>query len=120
MGDMEICCRIAHYTPYKMGFLPTVEIDQVQSVACEDCAVKGLCSLDRKTQNCFALREKRYKNPQFRNTYGWKYTKFLSEMEKGRGAAFCASIHDEASMKTHWYNRQMAEENFRFYRDYAN
>lgn len=120
MGDMEMCCRIAHYTPYTMGFLPSIEIDQEQSIDCQACTARNVCKLDRTAESCFSIRNKKYRNIQFRNTYGWKYEKYLSDMKQGKEVAFCASIHDEASMKACRYDRQMAEENFRFYRDYAN
>lgn len=120
MGDMEICHRIAHFTPYKMGFLPGIEIDQLQSVSCEDCAGKSRCSLDTDKRTCFSIRDEKYRNPQFRNTYGWKYKKCILEMERGKRTAVCASIHDEESMKNHLFYRTMAEENFRFYAENAN
>lgn len=120
MGDVEICHRIAHYTPYKMGFLPGIEIDQLQTVSCDACPGKSWCSLDRKVETCFSIREEKYRNPQFRNTYGWKYEKCVFETELGKRTAFCASVHDEESMENHLFDRSMAEENFRFYAENAN
>jgi len=120
MGDVEICHRIARYTPYKMGFIPGIEIDQLQSVPCDSCCGKSWCGLDRKEKSCFSIHREKYNNPRFRNTYGWKYEKCLHEMENGSREIFCASIHDEASLKEHKYNRHTAEENFRFYREKAN
>ncbi|NJD02002.1 MAG: glycosyltransferase family 2 protein [Ruminiclostridium sp.] len=120
MGDMEICHRIAHYTPYKMGFIPGIEIDQLQFVSCDSCCGKSRCSLDRKVKTCFSIHREKYNNPQFRNRYGWKYEKCIHEMENGSRTNFCASIHDEDSLKKHRYDKQNAEENFRFYRDNAN
>ncbi len=120
MGDVEICHRITRYTPYKMGFIPGIEIDQQQSVSCEDCCGRSRCSLYGKPKNCFDIHREKYNNPQFRNKYGWKYDNNIQEMEKGSRGIFCASVHDEDSLKGHNHNRQSAEENFRFYREHAN
>ncbi len=120
MGDMEICHRTARYTPYKMGFIPGVEIDQLQYTSCDSCCAKNQCSLDKKVKSCFGLYRERYNNPQFRNLYGRKYENCIAEMEKGSRTKFCASIHDETSLKEHRYDRESAEENFRFYRENAN
>lgn len=120
MGDVEICHRIANYTPYKMGFIPGIEIDQIQFVHCDSCCGKSRCSLNKQGKNCFDIHREKYNNPRFRNTYGWKYEKCILEMEKCTRKTFCASIHDEDSLKEHRYDRQSAEENFRFYRDNAN
>lgn len=120
LGDMEICHRINRHTYYKMGYLPGIEIDQLQHVDCGSCPGKHQCSLDKEKKSCFDLHRERYSNPRFRNTYGWKYEKCVREMENGSRTAFCASVHDPDSLKGHRYDIRMAEENFRFYREHAN
>lgn len=119
LGDMEICHRIASYTPYKLGFLPSVEIDQLQSISCGECPGKPWCGLDRE-HNCFSLHNDLYSNHKFYRTYEWKYKKYKKEMKKGIKTAFCASVSDEASIVEHSYDRHSAEENFRFYIENGN
>lgn len=120
MGDVEICGRICKHTNYKAGYLPEVEIDQIQGISCGSCEGSTFCSLYNKQNNCFDLRDKKYKNPQFREIYGWKYDKCVKEMEKGERPVFRASVHDRESMKEHGYNRHLADENFNFYKKNAN
>lgn len=120
MGDAELCWRILHHTDLKAGFLPDIEIDQQQSISCEECEANDWCTLNRQNKNCFKLRDDKYRNPQFRTLYGWKFEKFIEELESGKRSVFCASIHDKSSLDRGSYNRGMAEGNFRYYIDNAN
>ncbi len=115
MGDVEICYRICNCTFYNAGFFPGIEIDQKQSIQCEQCDARNWCKIAFKEKNCFKLWSEKYGNPGFKDLYGWKYEKWIDEFKKGIRSAFCASIHDEASRKRHYYNIQMAEENFQYY-----
>ena len=115
MGDAELCWRILHHTNLKAGFLPGIEIDQLQSILCEECEGQEWCTLDRMQKDCFDLRDEKYKNPQFRTLYGWKFEKLINELERGGRSPFCASIHDKSSLDRGVYNWSMAEENFRYY-----
>lgn len=114
MGDMEMTYRVLNYTPYRVGYVPSVEIDQLQAVTCNDCSGKEWCDLG-KEKNCFVLRKEKYCNPQFGNFYKWKFEKSIEEMKSGKRTGFCASIHDELSLQNHYYNKHMADENFNYY-----
>jgi len=120
MGDVEICHRICNYTTYKAGFFPAVEIDQTQKIACSGCRGEKLCNLDKEENTCFSIWEEFYSNPKFRAVYGWKYKKCVEEMADGKRTVYCASIHDEDSMKNHYYRMNMAQENFQYYEMYSN
>jgi len=122
MGDVEICERICRRTGFKAGYLPAIKIDRLQSIDCGVCMGKQLCGLygNRDGKDCFAIRQERYRNPQFREEYGWKYRKCLDDMDHGRKSVFRASINDGESLKMHSYNRHSAEENFRYYEMNAN
>lgn len=119
-GDKEMSARVMHYTPFKVGYVTTIEIDQVQEVCCEECTAKKWCRLDIRETNCNLIREKLYYNPIFSATYFWKNNQVFKELKEGTRTAFCASIHDEKSMEEHIYNRNWAEENFRFFEEHAN
>ena len=120
MGDVEICFRICSGTSYKIGFLPAVEIDQTQFVPCNKCDAASFCNHISKGKCCFSLREEKYRNPQFRNKYGWKYQQYVKEINEGGRTVYCASVHDGKSMEKHCYNRHLSEENFKYYIDNAN
>ena len=120
VGDMEISFRIQNCTSFKAGFLPAVEIDQLQLVSCNECSGHKYCKLDHEELNCFGIRDKKYQNPQFRTQFSWKYRRFIDEIRSGKREPYCASIHDEESMKNHYYNMQMANENFDYYIKNAN
>lgn len=119
-GDAEISARIHHYTPYKVGFVTTIEIDQYQEIDCKDCNGVEYCSLDRSTTHCNLPRYRKYSNPLFVAKYFWKNVEFFKELQSGKRSVFCASIHDEKSMEGHVYNSAWAEENFRFYEERDN
>lgn len=114
-GDAEISPRIVHYTPYTVGYVTTIEIDQVQETVCKNCNAHKWCKLDRKTETCFSIRDKFYRNPLFATKYLWRHLKTFEEMKEGKRTAYCASIHDEESMKNNLYYKNWAEENFNFY-----
>lgn len=116
-GDAEISSRITHYTPYNVGYITTIEIDQIQEIPCESCKVKDLCSLDKKNVTCYSIRDKEYKNPLFASKFLWKHVQTFDELKAGKRTAFCASIHDGASQKDHLYYKDWAEENFSFYEE---
>ena len=119
VGDMEICFRICNCTSFIAGFLPAIEIDQLQFVPCDECGVKNLCTLLDNGKSCFDIYKDKYRNPQFRNLYGWKYSKFVKELENGQRTAYSSSIHDNKVIGKYGYNRHWAEENFRYYMEHA-
>lgn len=119
-GDMEMCHRIRKFTKYTAGFIPAVEIDQLQYISCESCGAAEFCKLRQKGESCFQIHRKYYKNPEFRNRFQWKYQKLLKELEDGKKSAYCASIHDPKSMQLVYYDRKSSEENFKYFVDHAN
>lgn len=120
LGDMELCYRVCNYTPYKIGFLPAIEIDQVQQIPCDKCQGQGLCTLNRYEKTCFTIRDKKYRNPQFRNTNNWKWKRFILDLKDGKRPVYCASIHDEQSLRDNYYDAKMAEGNFLYYINNSN
>lgn len=120
MGDMELCLRIRKYTKFTTGFIPDVEIDQLQQISCESCGATEFCKLRQQGENCFEIHKKYYKNPQFRNRFQWKYRKFVRELENGTRTAYCASIHDPRSLKLVDYDIQSSQENFKYYIEHSN
>lgn len=115
-GDAELSVRVVQFTPFSAGYVNTVEIDQVQQITCDQCKCKELCSIKDSEDDCFSLRDKDYRNPLFAMKYFWKHLKTYEEMKNGIRSAYCASIHDEESMKNHLYYKDWAMENFNFYK----
>lgn len=114
-GDAEISPRVVHYTPYTVGYVTTIEIDQVQEIPCENCSGQKWCKLEREKESCFSIRDKYYRNPLFAMKYLWRHLQTFEELKDGKRTVYCASIHDEESMKDHVYYRDWAQENFNFY-----
>jgi glycosyltransferase involved in cell wall biosynthesis len=124
-GDMELSYRILNHTPFRAGFIPSIEIDQLQYISCGSCRAAEFCGSpghgetgcgDESVKgNCFLIHERNYRNPQFRNRFRYKYLKFIRELEDGSKGVFCGSIHDEASMVRNRYDPLSAYENFRYY-----
>lgn len=114
-GDAELSVRVNNYTPYKAGFVTDIPIDQIQTVPCSGCEAEPWCSLDKVDTTCFSIRGSRYKNESFAKTFHWKYAEYFNELKQGKRTAYCASIHDPASMGSHTYNMEWARENFDYY-----
>lgn len=119
-GDTEMCYRVLHHTPYKIGYFPCVVVDQAQTVPCKGCPVQENCSCLPLHTTCFEVYRNKYRNSQFRNHFEWKYRQFLKDLESGKRTAYCPSVHCPESMKKGAYHQQMAEENFRYYMENAN
>lgn len=119
-GDAELSIRVNNYTPFKAGFVTDVVIDMIQSIPCDHCTAQHWCKLNRKSQTCFSIRNSKYKNESFVNTYGWKCPAFFDELDQGKRTVYCASIHDPESIKNHTYNIKWARENFNYYEVNAN
>lgn len=119
-GDAEIAPRIVHYTDFKVGFLTTVEIDMAQRLPCGDCMAKSFCTLNRSVKDCFTLSKQYNKNESFVEKNTWKFKQTFQELKDGVRTAYCASIHDPESRKSHYYNAEWANDNFRYYIENAN
>ncbi len=114
-GDAELSPRVIHYTPFKVGFLTTIEIDMVQTLGCDECQGRDFCKLSRSINTCFSLSKKSNVNESFAKKFKWKYLETFKELEEGKRTVYCASVLDPESMKNHEYNQVWAAENFDFY-----
>lgn len=119
-GDAEISPRIVHYTSFKVGFITTVEIDMKQSIGCDECMGRHLCTLSKSVSTCFSQNHRANKNESFVKKYKWKYIDTFKELEEGKRTAYCASIHDPESIRNHVYNSAWAAENFNYYLENSN
>jgi hypothetical protein len=114
-GDAELSPRIVHYTNFKVGFVTTIEIDMTQRITCEECMGKNICTLSRSISDCFSMSRLYNKNESFVAKNTWKFKQTFEELKEGQRTAFCASIHDPESVRTHKYNADWAYDNFNHY-----
>ncbi len=114
-GDAELSPRIVHYTPFSVGFLTSVEIDMAQTIPCDECQGRAICTLNKSINPCYALSKSSNKNESFAKRFRWKYLDTFKEMQEGKRTAYCASVHDPVSMNNHLYNNVWAAENFDHY-----
>ncbi|SHI17921.1 Glycosyl transferase family 2 [Sporobacter termitidis DSM 10068] len=114
-GDAELSLRTNNYTPYKAGFVIDVPTDMEQSVPCEGCQASPWCRFDKVSYKCQDVWASKHKNEGFVAANGWKYNAYFNELSQGLRTAYCASIHDPASISTHLYHMDWALENFAYY-----
>jgi hypothetical protein len=114
-GDAEISPRIVHYTNFKVGFLTTIEIDMSQKLTCDECMGRDICKLSRSIGDCFSMSRLYNKNESFVTKNTWKFKQTFEELQAGQRTAYCASIHDPESVRTHLYNADWAYDNFNHY-----
>lgn len=115
-ADLEIAERIRKFTPYKIAILPSLPIDQTQWINCEDCKMRDLCSLGKKNAECMRICQRNYKHIEFnKQLVIAKRKQFFQDIAEGKRTPYCASIHDQASIDNHYYDKESAEENFRFF-----
>lgn len=119
-GDAEISPRILHFTPFKAGFLTTVDIDMAQSIGCNECEGQNICTLSRSINSCFMLSKKSNINESFAKKFNWNYMECFKELEEGKRTAYCASVLDPKSRESHVYNEEWALKNFRYYFNKSN
>ncbi|MDK2809863.1 MAG: hypothetical protein PWR27_572 [Petroclostridium sp.] len=119
-ADVDTSLRINRFTPYKTGFIQSIEIEQTQYVRCEQCMLKKQCTVLKKSMTCLDIHKSRHKHGEFAKKFRNKLSIYLSEVNAGKRTVYCASIHDPDSIRNHVYNKEWAEENFQFYIDYAN
>ena len=112
-ADKEICARTVKYTPFKIAIIPNIKINQQQRISCDDCLIKDKCTIKEGT--CYGVYKKRYGHIEFANKYMSKYEKFIRDIDSKKRTMYCASIHDENSLKNNYYDREAAEENFNFF-----
>lgn len=118
--DSDYARRIKGFTDYKMAFVPDIIIDQTQEFKCEECSINRICTVKNKNTTCFAIRNAKYQNWKFDRLTLDRQEEFFNEIKNGIRSEYCASIHDEESLKNHYYNKVWAQENFKYYINNAN
>ncbi|WP_273328073.1 glycosyltransferase family 2 protein [Vallitalea guaymasensis] len=119
-ADIDMGIRINDYTPYCTGYLPAVQLIQPQYVCCDQCLYKNKCSLVKNNTTCFDVHKSNYCHDKFAKLIKEKEAIYFEEVKSGKRSIFCASIHDSDSIKKHYYNKKMAEENFQYFIRNAN
>ena len=116
--DLDYAARIFIGTDYKHAFVPEIIVDETQKIECEDCQMRKLCLLAK--DGCFNMHDENYKHPAFMEERGHLFHEYINDIKLGKRDVYCASIHDEESMKNHYYNREVALENFKYFVDNGN
>lgn len=119
-ADSDMCLRIKEFTPFGLGYVPSIDIDYPARISCRDCLKKGKCTLQKQGCNCFDIHDDKYKHPEFAAKMAYKENSFISDIKAGKRTVYCASIHDQLSIDTHYYNEKWAKENFRYFMENAN
>ncbi len=114
-GDAELSIRVNNYTTFKAGFMKNIEIDMIQSIACQECKVRHLCKLDKKLNTCFTVRNRGHKNESAADKFKAKYLATFKELADRERSAYCGSIYDAASQKRNVYHLDWAQENILFF-----
>lgn len=118
-ADTDIAKRVRLFTPYGIGAIPSIKIEQ-KYVTCQECKMQHLCSYKAK-EECYRLWRSKYMHgPFYQEVIIPKSEIFYKQIEEGKRTPYCASIHDEESMKNHYYDKASAEENFNFFVERAN
>lgn len=120
VGDMEICHRIIKHTPFCVGFIPAIEIEQPQVIACSECSARTFCTLINGGITCFDVYKDNYRNPHFRKCFIRKYQKYIKDLDNHNIPLYSGSIHDGRSLEAAPYNRRYALENFNYYIEHSN
>lgn len=117
-ADLDFPKRMRLYTPYKMGAVPMIKMEQ-KYVTCDACPMRDLCTY-KTNQQCYLLYQSRYYNQVFyQEMIIPKSKRFYEEIEQGKRSFYCASIHDPDSLQKYYYDYASAEENFDFYTKYV-
>lgn len=118
--DSDYSMRINKFTNYKMALVRDIVIDQKQKIECSECIIKDMCKVKERNTTCFEIRNSKYQNAIFEKKSKDLVIRYYKEIEEGIRTPYCASIHDEKSMSDHYYDRERAEEIFKYYIDNAN
>lgn len=118
--DNDYALRILKFTNYQIGFVPKILIDQTQYISCQECSVSNICKVKNRGTTCFKIRDNKYQNVKFGDLTVDKVTKFYDEIYSGKRSFYCSSVHDKESIKQYYYDKNMAEDTFRYYIDNAN
>ena len=116
--DLDYAARIFIGTDYKHAFVPEIIVDETQKIECEECAMRNRCLLDK--DGCFNVHDNNYKHLAFFEERGNILHQYIYDIKSGKRDIYCASIHDESSMKNHYYNREVALETIKYFIDNGN
>ena len=119
-GDAELSIRVNNYTSFKAGFVTDIDIDMTQIIPCDQCNAKKWCKLDKVQNTCFAIRNKSHRNESAAAKFKVKYLETFRELAARKRTAYCASIYDALSQKTHLYHLDWAQENILFFLENGN
>lgn len=119
-ADNDMCQRVNICTTYKTGYVPTIDINHDQRIACDVCMLKDICILRQQGLNCFDIHDAQYKHVEFSQRTMDKQARYWREIKEGVRTPYCATIHDQESMEKHYYNKKWAEETFQYYIQNAN
>lgn len=113
--DSDYSIRINKFTNYKMALVKSIVIDQKQKIECSECIMSNMCKVKNNNITCFKIRDNKYQNEIFEKKSKELVIKYYQEIEEGKRTPYCASIHDEKSMKDNYYDRNRAEQIFNYY-----
>lgn len=116
--DLDYAARISVGTNYKHAFVPEILIDETQEIECKSCKIKDICTLKGKT--CFNMHDENYQHPSFLQERGDIFHQYINDIQSGKRDVYCASIHDEESMKNHYYDREVALGSLKYFIDNGN
>lgn len=107
-ADYDLWSRVDKFTPFKMGYINTIDIDSIQKISCEECIIKNKCPLYDTGITCFDIHKKGYKHVELVQTMEYRHNEFMKEIADGKRSVYCASLHDPKSIATHYYNKKWA------------
>lgn len=114
-ADYDLWARINNFTRFKMGYIAGINIDSYQKILCDDCILKNDCDLYGKKISCFDIHNKGYKHKEFTEVMAYKHNEFMKDVKSGKRTVYCASIHDQDSITSHYYNKDWADGNFDYF-----
>lgn len=118
--DSDMRYRIATFTPFSMGILPSFHVTYEQFIPCEECIIKDYCKFIGTRDTCISCYQTKYQHRYVaKECPGW-HKAYLQEIEKGIRTPYCASMHDEKSIQEHYYDKERAEANLRYFIENAN
>jgi glycosyltransferase involved in cell wall biosynthesis len=114
-GDIELSNRLNNYTTFKAGFVTNISIKMQQTIECSTCQYSDQCTLDKYQNTCFTNYQRLYKNDEFKKNFKWKFDETLKDLKSGARPVYCASSNDLDSLSNHVFNKEWAQENFRYF-----
>jgi hypothetical protein len=91
-----------------------------QRLPCGGCAAKSFCTLSRSVRDCFALSRQYNKNESFVEKNTWKFRQTFQELRAVCARRIARRSTTPNPEKSHYYNAEWANDNFRYYIENAN